>query len=167
MLDNFQAFNLLDGANLSEDDRTSCMQCVVSDSRMHEAKKCPPTKCQQVNYVEDQDHKNSDGSEEENIVFMREEVSEHKFCITEIATSAVIDRTCTKTVAGKSFFINECKKLDNLLLNEIEIPPSTTSLKFLDGSKILSFQKSCMSDFTSIMQKIMWHCEAQYSIVTK
>lgn len=98
---------------------------------------------------------------------MREKVSEHKFCITEVATSAVIDRACTKSVAGKSFFINECKKLDNLLLNEIEIPPSTTSLKFLDGSKILSFQKSCMSNFTSIMQKIMWHCEAQYSIVTE
>ena len=37
---------------------------------------------------------------------MREEVGEHKFCITEVATSAVIDRACTKTVAGKSFFIN-------------------------------------------------------------
>ena len=106
MLDNFQAFNLLDGANLSEDDRTSCMQWVVSDSRMHEAKKWPPTKCQQVNYVADQDHENSDDSKEGSIVFMREEVGEHKFCITEVATSAVIDRACTKTVAGKSFFIN-------------------------------------------------------------
>ena len=44
-------------------------------------------------------------------------------------------------MAGESWFINYCEKLDNDLLNEIEIYPSKTSCKFGDGRKVFSFQK--------------------------
>ena len=39
-----------------------------------------------LNYVEDEDEKNSDDSEEINIVLMREEVSELQFCIVLAVT---------------------------------------------------------------------------------
>ena len=67
-------------------------------------------------------------------------MSEHDIFIAEAATSAVVDTACTKTVAGESRFINYCKKLDNDLLNEIEIYPSET-FKFGDSRKVFSFQK--------------------------
>ena len=95
-------------------------------------------KSQQVNYIDDEDGRDSDYSEEVNIT---EEVSEHDIFIAEAATSAVVDTACTKTVAGESWFINYCKKLDNDLLNEIEIYPSETSFKFEDGRKVFPFQK--------------------------
>ena len=66
---------------------------------------------------------------------------EHDIFIAEAATSAVVGTACTKTVAGESWFINLCKKLDNDLLNEIEIYPSKASFKFGDGRKVFSFQK--------------------------
>ena len=105
---------------------------------MHRAKNCPHKKSQQVNYIDDEDRRDSDDSEEVNIT---EEVSEHDIFIAEAATSAVVDTACTKTVAGESWFINYCKKLDNDLLNEIEIYPSETSFKFEDGRKVFPFQK--------------------------
>ena len=106
---------------------------------MHRAKNCPHKKSQQVNYIDDEDRRDSDDSEEVNIA---EEVSEHDIFIAEAATSAVVDTACTKTVAGESWFIIYCKKLDNDLLNEIEIYPSKTSFKFEDGRKVFSFQKA-------------------------
>ena len=105
---------------------------------MHRAKNCPHKKSQQVNYIDDEDRRDSDDSEEVNIA---EEVSEHDIFIAEAATSAVVDTACTKTVAGESWFINYCKKLDNDLLNKIEIYPSKTSFKFGDCTKVFSFQK--------------------------
>ena len=42
-------------------------------------------------------------------------------------------------LVGESWFINYCKKLDDNLLNEIEIYPSKTSFKFGDGRKVFSF----------------------------
>ena len=116
--------------------------CVICNSKMHWAKNCLHKKSQQVNYFEDEDGGDSDDSEEVNIVLITKEVSEHDIFIAEAATSAVVDTACTKTVAGESWFINYCKKLDNDLLNEIEIYPSKTSFKFEDGRKVFSFQKA-------------------------
>ena len=116
------------------------LHCVMCDSKMHRAKNCLPKKSQQVNYIDDEDGRDSDDSEEVNIVFITEEVSQHDIFIAEAAISAAVDTACTKTAAGESWFINCYKKLDNILLNEIEICPSKT-FKFGDGRKVFSFQK--------------------------
>ena len=141
LLDNVQAFKLLDGANLSEDDRKLVLalandiklqimqsalkrlfgvsrdkdgdssnsllikqeeafyskkgsfskgnykkethlnplnkkgevsHCDICDSKMHWAKNCPHKKSQQVNYIDDEDRRGSDDSEEVNIVLITE-----------------------------------------------------------------------------------------------
>ena len=112
-------------------------RCVICDSKMQWAKNCPHKNSQQLNYIDNEDGRDSDDSEEVNIVLITEEVSEHDIFIAEAATSAVVDTACTKTVAGESWFINYCKKLDNDL---IEIHPSKTSFKFEDDRKVFSFQ---------------------------
>ena len=46
-----------------------------------------------------------------------------------------------KTVAGESWLKNYCEKLDDSLIIEIEIYPSTNYFIFGDGKKVLSFPK--------------------------
>ena len=53
---------------------------------MHWAKNCPHKKSQQVNYIDDKDGRDSDDSEEVNIVLITKEVSEHYIFIAEAAT---------------------------------------------------------------------------------
>ena len=115
-------------------------RCDICDSKMYWAKNCPHKKSQQVNYIDDEDGRDSDDSEEVNTVLITEEVSKHDIFIAEAATSGVADTACTKTVAGESWFINYCRKLDNDLLNETEIYPSKT-FKFGDSRKVFPFQK--------------------------
>ena len=107
---------------------------------MHWAKNCPHKKSQQVNYIDDEDGRDSDNSEEVSIVLITEEVSEHNIFIAEAAISSVVDTACTKTVVRESWFINYCKKLDNDLLNEIEIYPSKT-FKFEIVEKFSHFKR--------------------------
>ena len=68
-------------------------------------------------------------------------VSEHDIFIAEDATSAVVDTACTKTVAGESWFINYCKKLENDLLNEIKIYPSKHHSNSAMVEKLFHFRR--------------------------
>ena len=52
---------------------------------MHWAKNCPHKKSQQVNYIDDEDGRDSDDSEEVNIVLITKEVREHDIFIAEAA----------------------------------------------------------------------------------
>ena len=50
---------------------------------------------------------------------MTQETNNNEIFVTEMLCSAVIDTTCSKTVAGKEWFDNYTKMPDGILLNKI------------------------------------------------
>ena len=91
-----------------------------------------------------------------------EEVSEHDIFIAEAATSAVVDTACAIAVAGESWFINYCKKLDNDLLTEMKfIHPKHHS----NSGMVEKFShfKGCNS--SSNCKSLMRNCQGQYSVI--
>ena len=77
-------------------------RCVICDSKLHWANKCPHKYEQNVSVVEDQE---SD-TEEVNIILMTENISNEETLVLEASKSAEIDTACTKTVAGEQWFVN-------------------------------------------------------------
>ena len=55
-----------------------------------------------------------------------------------MSCSAVIDTACSKTVAGKEWFNNYTKMLDDTSLNKIDLFQSHTPFKFDAARKIMS-----------------------------
>ena len=57
---------------------------------------------------------------------------------TKIQTdlNAIIDTTCTKTIAGEEWLNNYLKNLDNTLINQVEVNPNKKTFKFGDGHKV-------------------------------
>ena len=59
-----------------------------------------------------------------------------KYLWAEASKSAIIDKACTKTVAGEKLFKNYTSHLAEKARKEILTYPSNTSLKFGDGRKV-------------------------------
>ena len=52
---------------------------------------------------------------------MTQEMNNNKILVTEMLCSAVIDNACSKIVAGKEWFDNYTKMLDDTSLNKIDL----------------------------------------------
>ena len=79
---------------------------------MHWADKCPhKLNYQSVNISEEDslDTENDSESEEINIVLMTEEIDKNEIFIAEASKLAVVDTSCTKTVAGEEWYMNHIK----------------------------------------------------------
>ena len=61
---------------------------------------------------------------------------------TEIVLSAVIDAVCSRTVAGKQWFYNYLKHVDDNSLNNVKIISSKVPFKFGDNRKLYSAMKA-------------------------
>ena len=57
-------------------------------------------------------------------------------------TKAVIDTTCTKTVAGELWLQNYMKNLEDTSLNQVEISESRRVFKFCDSRKVIATLKA-------------------------
>ena len=61
---------------------------------------------------------------------------------TEIVLSAVIDAVCSRTVAGKQWFYNYLKHVDDNSLNNVKIISSNVPFKFGDNRKLYPAMKA-------------------------
>ena len=117
-------------------------RCVVCQSTMHWADKCPHCNDKgTAMYVEVDENSENDSSEEINIVLMTEKIEKSEIFVAEASKSAVTDTACTKTVAGKQWFDNFKANLTKHSLDKIQYFPSSTSFKFGDGRKVQSTMK--------------------------
>ena len=85
------------------DKNEKASRCVLCDSKMHWADKCPSnSNCQPVNISEEvsSDTENERESEKINIVLIAEEIDKNEIFIDEASKLAVVDKVCTKTVVG-------------------------------------------------------------------
>ena len=73
---------------------------------------------------------------------MTQETNNNEIFVTEMLCSAVIDAGCSKTVAGKEWFDNYTKMLDDTSLNKIYLFQSHNQFKFGDGRKIVSEKRA-------------------------
>ena len=71
-------------------------------------------------------------------IWMTQETNNNEIFVTEMLCSAVIDTTCSKTVAGKEWFDNYTKMPDGISLNKIDLFQLHNSFKFGDSQKTLS-----------------------------
>ena len=98
-------------------------RCVICDSKIHWADKCPhKSNFQSVNISEEVkwDTDNESESEEINIVFMTEEIDKNEIFIAEASRLVVVDTACTKTVAGEEWYMNYIKDLPCELKSQIK-----------------------------------------------
>ena len=117
-------------------------RCVVCQSTMHWADKCPHCNDKgTAMYVEVDENSENDSSEEINIVLMTEKIEKSEIFVAEASKSAVTDTACTKTVAGKQWFDNFKANLTKHSLDKIQYFPSSTSFKFGDARKVQSTMK--------------------------
>ena len=83
--------------------KVSC--CIIFDSKMHWAEKCPHNKkIHSVNLTEgvvEVVESVEDEFEEINVVPMTEEVDKNEIFVAEASKAAVVDTACTKTVTGE------------------------------------------------------------------
>ena len=79
-------------------------RCVICDSKMHWAGKCPHrSNNQSVDIIgeENFDLETDNEVEEANIVLITEEIDKNEIFVAEACKLAVIDTACTKTVVGE------------------------------------------------------------------
>ena len=109
---------------------------------MHWAKHCPHrVKNDSANIAEVPE---SEGENTENvqITLITEKSEVNNVIVAETSCSAVIDTTCSKTVAGIDWFTNYTKNLDDYSFNHVLYKKSNTPLKFGDGRKLYSQNKA-------------------------
>ena len=118
-------------------------RCVICDSKLHWAPKCPHRNDQNVNILEDSDSDSAENHsfEEANIVLITEDLSKSEIFVTEASKSAVIDTACTKTVAGEQWLNNFMLNLTTRSKNEIKCYPSSTKFKFGDGRQVTAIKR--------------------------
>ena len=142
-------------------------RCVICDSKMHWADKCPhKLNYQSVNISEEDslDTENDSESEEINIVLMTEEMDKNEIFIAEASKLAVVDASCTKTVAGEEWYMNHIKDLPCELKSQVKSVESNISFKFGNGHKVFSYKKvtlpaniagiNCFIDIELVKEKI-------------
>ena len=76
-------------------------RCVICDSKLQRANKCPHKYEKNTNVVDDQEL----DTEEVNIVLMTENITNNEILVLEASESAVTNTACTKTVAGEQWFV--------------------------------------------------------------
>ena len=133
------------------------MRCIVCDSKIHWADKCPHKNERSALIVEGSASE-GESTEGINIVLINKETDKVEIFAAEASTSAVIDTACTKTV-GEKCFENYKSKNSN---QEIEIHPSGISYKFGDGRK---FQTLFHVTFPVIIAGT--HCKISAAIVSE
>ena len=117
-------------------------RCVVCDSNMHWPDKCPhKNEAVSAYLVEGNDSGDDDDNLEEiNTVLITEEDDKSEIFVAEASKSAVIDTTCTKTVADEKWFKNYTSDLTEKARKETTCP-SNTSFKFGDGRKVQALKR--------------------------
>ena len=75
---------------------------------------------------------------------MTEETDKNEIFIAEASKLAVVNTTCTKTMAGEEQYINYVKSLPCELKSPIKSIESNTSIKFGDGYKVFSYKKATL-----------------------
>ena len=112
-------------------------RCAICDSKMHWAKQCPhQSKNNLTNLVDVSDSK--DDFENIQIILMTLKTNNNEIFVNEMLCSGVIDTVCSKTVAGKEWFDNYTKMLDDTLLNKTDLFQLHILFKFGDSREILS-----------------------------
>ena len=84
---------------------------------------------------------NESKSVEINIVLMTEERDKNEILTAEASKLPVVDKACTKTVAGEVWYMNYIKYLPCEFKNQIQSVESNTLFKFGDGHKVFSDKK--------------------------
>ena len=108
------------------------------------AKNCQHKRQQNANIVEtsEEEKMNSEYDiEDVNFVLMTTQNPRKDFD-EEMITKAVIDTTCTKTVAGQFWLQNYMKNLDDTSLNQVEILQNHKVFKFGDDHKVIAISKA-------------------------
>ena len=108
------------------------------------AKNCQHKRQQNANIVEtsEEEKMNSEYDiEDVNFVLMTTQNPRKDFD-EEMITKAVIDTTCTKTVAGQFWLQNYMKNLDDTSLNQVEILENHKVFKFGDDHKVIAISKA-------------------------
>ena len=104
-------------------------RCVVCDSKMHWADKCPhKSNYQSFNISEEitSDTENESESEKINIVLMTEKIDKNEIFIAEASKLAVVDTACTKIVAVQEWYMNYIKDIPCELKCQIKSVESNT-----------------------------------------
>ena len=139
-------------------------RCVICDSKMHWAGKCPHQN-ESVNMfeAEDSESENSD-SEEVNIVLLTDSDLKNDIFVAEALKLAVIDTACTKRVVREEWYKDFVKNLPIKYKNRLHTSTANTAFKFGDGHKVYSFKKvrisanmggtECFIDVEIVKEKI-------------
>ena len=117
-------------------------RCAICDSKMHWAKHClHRVKNHSANIAEVSE---SEGENTENvqIILITEKSEVNNVFVAEMFCSAVIDTTCSKTVAGIDWFTNYTKNLDDYSSNHVLYKKPNTPFKFGDRKKVYSQNKA-------------------------
>ena len=109
-------------------------RCAICDSKMHSVKDCQRKRSETANIAElnNETEDNLENIiEEANIVLMTT-------ADTKIQTdlNAIIDTACAKTVAEEEWLNNYLQNLDDTLINQIEVNPSSRIFIFGDAHTV-------------------------------
>ena len=80
--------------------------------------------------------------------------------LTEVVSSAVIDAACSRTVAGKQWFYNYLKHVDDNSLNNVKNIPSKVPFKFGDNCKLYPKMKAIIP-----AQIVRTNCSTELEII--
>ena len=108
------------------------------------AKNCQHKRQQNANIVEtsEEEETNSEYDVEDVNFVLTTTQNPRKDFVEEMITKAIIDTTCTKTVAGQFWLQNYMKNLDDTSLNQAEILENHKVFKFGDGHKVIAISKA-------------------------
>ena len=121
---------------LNKQSKVSC--CVIYDSKLHWANKCPHRNDQNnINVVEDMDPE-----VEECNILMIQNIAKEEIFVFEASKSAVVNKTCTKMIVGKQWFVIYKSNLTENTIKNIKLFPSHTKFKFGDGKQVSAIKKS-------------------------
>ena len=112
---------------------------------MHWTKNCQHKHPQNTNTVETSEEEKDSECEVEDVNFVlttTQNPRKRKDFVDEMITKAVIDTTCTKTVAGELWLQNYMKNLEDTSLNQVEISESRRVFKFCDSRKVIATSKA-------------------------
>ena len=133
-------------------------RCAICDSKMHWAKHClHRVKNHSANIAEVSE---SEGENTENvqIILITEKSEVNNVFVAEMFCSAVIDTTCSKTVAGIDWFTNYTKNLDDYSSNHVLYKKSNTPFKFGDRKKVYSQNKATIPAKVGKTPYRSWNC---------
>ena len=108
---------------------------------MHWSGICPQRN-KSVNMFEAEDCESENSySEEVNIALLTDSNLKNDIFVAEALKLAVVDRACTKTVAGEEWYKDYVKDLPIKYKNKLQTSTSNNAFKFGNGRKVYSFKK--------------------------